>query len=42
MRSDEPDTAEGLDPEASIGFIGEVYARTAMVREDVSEMRCRR
>ena len=41
MRSDELDTVEGVDLEASIGFVGEVYARAAMVGEDVSEMRCR-
>ena len=42
MRADEPDTAEGDDPEAAIGFVGEVCARAATVGEDVSEMQCRR
>jgi len=42
MRADEPDTAEGDDPEAAIGFVGEVCARAATVGEDGSEMRCRR
>ena len=41
MRSYEPDTAERVDPETSIGFVGEVCARAATVGEDVSEMRCR-
>ena len=42
MRADEPDTAEGDDPEAAIGFVGEVCARAATAGEDGSEMRCRR
>ena len=31
MRADEPDTAEGDDPEAAIGFVGEVCARATTV-----------
>ena len=42
MRADEPDTAERDDPEAVIGFVGEVCAWAATVGEDGSEMRCRR
>ena len=34
-----PDTAEGVDPEASaISFVGEVYARTATFGEEVDEV----
>jgi len=33
-RADEPDTAEGDDPEAAIRFVGEVCARAATVGED--------
>ena len=35
MRSDKPNTAEGLDLEASIRFVGEVCARAAMVGDAV-------
>ena len=42
VRANEPNTAEGDDPEAAIGFVGEVYARAATVGEDGSEMWCQR
>ena len=38
----EPDTTEGEDLEAAIGFVDVVCARVATVGEDGSEMRCRR
>ena len=38
MRADEPDTMEGDDPDAAIGFVGEVYARAATFREEVDEV----
>ena len=34
----EPDTTEGDDPEATISFVGEVCARTAMFGEEVDEV----
>ena len=37
MRADEPDTMEGDDPEAAIGFVGEVCAWAAMFGEEVDE-----
>ena len=33
-----PDTAEGDGTEATISFVGEVYARAAMFREEVNEV----
>ena len=38
MRADEPNTTEGDDPEAAIGFVGEVCARTATFRKEVDEV----
>ena len=37
MRADEPNTTEEDDPEAAIGFVGEVCARAATVGEEGSE-----
>jgi len=38
MRVDEPDTADGDDPEAAIGFVDEVCARAATFGEEVDEV----
>ena len=38
MRADEPNTTEGDDPEAAIGFVGEVCARAATFGEEVNEV----
>ena len=40
----EPEIPEGVDPEASISFVGEVCSRAAMVGVEVAQasMQCRR
>ena len=38
MRADEPDTAEGDDLEATIGFVGEVCAWATTFGEEVDEV----
>ena len=38
MRADEPDTAEGDDPEAAIRFVDEACTRATTFREEVDEV----